>query len=79
LELIYNKEIMLVIERNANTEEFFDQKGAYGATSIEHPSARSRAWTTPMFLATPPVIMMDEACAMPMRAAIAATREAIAL
>lgn len=33
LELIYNKEIMLVIERNANTEEFFDQKGAYGATS----------------------------------------------
>jgi len=33
MELIYDKEIKIFIERTANLEEFFDQKGAYGATS----------------------------------------------
>ncbi len=33
MELIYDKEIKIFIERTANIEEFFDQEGAYGATS----------------------------------------------
>ena len=32
-ELIYNKEIQILIERNFNIEQFQDKKGAYGATS----------------------------------------------
>jgi hypothetical protein len=33
MELIYDKEVKIFIERTANLEEFFNQKGAYGATS----------------------------------------------
>jgi len=33
LQLIFDKGVQLLVERNVNMEEFYDKKGAYGATS----------------------------------------------